>query len=107
MAKRMNGRYEPGLRSDNWLKIKAERTCDCVIAGYTHGQGGRSPAFGALILGLYENRDPGCDSRPMIAGQSPETGSSGDRKGGLCISAMSVQGSRTRTFTISWARSHP
>jgi DNA ligase D-like protein (predicted 3'-phosphoesterase) len=56
MAKRMNGRYEPGLRSDNWLKIKADRTCDCVIAGYTPGQGGRSPAFGALVLGLYENR---------------------------------------------------
>ena len=53
MAKRMNSRYEPGLRSDNWLKIKADRTCDCVIAGYTPGQGGRSPSFGALILGLY------------------------------------------------------
>jgi DNA ligase D-like protein (predicted 3'-phosphoesterase) len=57
MAKRMSGRYEPGLRSDNWLKIKADRTCDCVIAGYTPGQGGRSPAFGALVLGLYENRN--------------------------------------------------
>jgi ATP-dependent DNA ligase len=25
-----------------------------VIAGYTAGRGGRSPAFGALLLGLYE-----------------------------------------------------
>ena len=62
MAKRMNGRYEPGVRSDNWLKIKADKTCDCVITGYTPGQGGRSPAFGALILGLYENRSGGRDS---------------------------------------------
>ena len=74
MAKRMNGRYEPGLRSDNWLKIKAEMTCDCVISGYTPGQGGRSPAFGALILGLYENRDR--DVIPTeVAGRSPAGGS--------------------------------
>jgi DNA ligase D-like protein (predicted 3'-phosphoesterase) len=56
MAKRRDSRYEPGLRSGAWLKIKAERTCDCVIAGYTPGQGGRSPTFGALILGLYETK---------------------------------------------------
>jgi len=74
MAKRMNGRYEPGLRSDNWLKIKAGRTCDCVVAGYTPGQGGRSPAFGALILGLYENMR-GDAIPPGIAGQSPAMGS--------------------------------
>ena len=54
MAKRKDSLYEPGLRSGAWLKIKAERTCDCVIAGYTLGQGGRGPTFGALILGLYE-----------------------------------------------------
>jgi DNA ligase D-like protein (predicted ligase)/DNA ligase D-like protein (predicted 3'-phosphoesterase) len=71
MAKRMNGRYEPGLRSENWLKIKADRTCDCVIAGYTPGQGGRSPAFGALVLGLYENRSR--DPAP-ITGRSRGTG---------------------------------
>jgi DNA ligase D-like protein (predicted ligase)/DNA ligase D-like protein (predicted 3'-phosphoesterase) len=74
MAKRMNGRYEPGLRSDNWLKIKADKTCDCVIAGYTPGQGGRSPEFGALILGMYENRSG--DAIPSeIAGQSAVNGS--------------------------------
>jgi DNA ligase D-like protein (predicted ligase)/DNA ligase D-like protein (predicted 3'-phosphoesterase) len=55
MAKRKDSRYEPGLRSGTWLKIKAQKSCDCVIAGYTPGQGGRSPAFGALLLGLYEN----------------------------------------------------
>ncbi len=54
MAKRRDSPYEPGLRTGAWLKIKAERTCDCVIAGYTPGQGGRGPTFGALILGLYE-----------------------------------------------------
>ena len=54
IAKRKDSRYQPGLRSESWLKIKPRKTVDCVIAGYTPGHGGRSPAFGALILGLYE-----------------------------------------------------
>jgi bifunctional non-homologous end joining protein LigD len=53
MAKRKTSVYEPGVRSGNWLKIKEEKTCDCVISGYTRGEGGRSSLFGALILGLY------------------------------------------------------
>ncbi len=55
MAKRKDSAYEPGLRSGAWLKVKGLKTCDCIIAGYTPGQGGRGPAFGALILALYEN----------------------------------------------------
>jgi DNA ligase D-like protein (predicted ligase)/DNA ligase D-like protein (predicted 3'-phosphoesterase) len=54
MAKRKDSPYEPGVRSSAWLKIRVDKTCDCVIAGYTPGRGGRSPAFGALLLGLYE-----------------------------------------------------
>ena len=54
MAKKKNSVYEPGKRSASWLKIKAQKTCDCVIAGYTRGQGSRRLSFGALLLGLYE-----------------------------------------------------
>ncbi len=54
MAKRADSPYEPGVRSGTWLKVKALKTCDCVIAGYTGGRGGRSAVFGALLLGLYE-----------------------------------------------------
>jgi len=54
MAKRKDSPYEPGVRSGAWLKIRASRSCDCVIAGYTAGRGGRSLVFGALLLGLYE-----------------------------------------------------
>jgi DNA ligase D-like protein (predicted ligase)/DNA ligase D-like protein (predicted 3'-phosphoesterase) len=54
IAKRKDSPYEPGVRSGAWLKIRAQKTCDCVIAGYTQGRGGRSPAFGALLLGLYD-----------------------------------------------------
>jgi bifunctional non-homologous end joining protein LigD len=55
MAKRKDSPYEPGVRSGAWLKIRPDKSCDCVIAGYTPGLGGRGPAFGALLLGLYEN----------------------------------------------------
>ena len=57
MAKRKDSPYEPGQRTGAWLKVKALKTCDCVIAGYTQGKGGRSSTFGALILGLFENGD--------------------------------------------------
>ena len=57
MAKRKDSPYEPGLRSGAWLKVKGQKTCDCVISGYTVGKGGRSSTFGALLLGLYENGD--------------------------------------------------
>jgi bifunctional non-homologous end joining protein LigD len=48
IAKRADSRYRGG-RSDAWLKIKAERTGDFVIAGYTEPRGTR-PHFGALQL---------------------------------------------------------
>ncbi len=54
MAKKKDSPYEPGVRSNNWLKIKKLRTCDCVIFGYTHGTGARAKTFGALLLGLYD-----------------------------------------------------
>jgi bifunctional non-homologous end joining protein LigD len=58
MAKRKDSRYLPGVRSESWLKIKKLHTCDCVIFGYTAGEGARSGSFGALILGLYEKGKP-------------------------------------------------
>jgi DNA ligase D-like protein (predicted ligase)/DNA ligase D-like protein (predicted 3'-phosphoesterase) len=54
MAKRLGSPYEPGVRSDSWLKVKGVRTCDCVVFGYTKGGGARAATFGALILGLCE-----------------------------------------------------
>ena len=57
MAKRVDSRYEEG-RSGSWLKIKNVRSCDCVIFGYTRGEGAREPTFGALLLGLYRGSEP-------------------------------------------------
>ncbi|HVP25715.1 MAG TPA: non-homologous end-joining DNA ligase [Methanomicrobiales archaeon] len=54
MAKRLASPYEPGARSDSWLKVKAVRTLDCVVFGYTRGEGARADTFGALVLGLCD-----------------------------------------------------
>jgi bifunctional non-homologous end joining protein LigD len=75
MAKRKDSPYEPGLRSGAWLKVKGQKTCDCVITGYTLGKGGRSPTFGALILGLYDN-GMGSVSQEGGIGRSPAQRSS-------------------------------
>ncbi|VVB84207.1 DNA ligase [uncultured archaeon] len=58
MAKKKQSAYEPGKRSNNWLKIKQKKSCDCVIFGYTAGMGSRDKAFGSLILGLYDGTGP-------------------------------------------------
>jgi DNA ligase D-like protein (predicted 3'-phosphoesterase) len=58
MAKKKTSLYEPGVRSDSWLKIKKILVCDCVIFGYTKGTGSREATFGALIVGLYDGDKP-------------------------------------------------
>jgi DNA ligase D-like protein (predicted ligase)/DNA ligase D-like protein (predicted 3'-phosphoesterase) len=63
MAKKKNSPYQPGFRSGDWLKIKRLASCDCVIFGYTQGEGRRAETFGALILGLYE------DDRSVFVGK--------------------------------------
>jgi len=50
VAKRRNSRYEPGLRTGAWMKMRVNRAQAFVIGGYTRG----TTAFDALILGYYE-----------------------------------------------------
>jgi DNA ligase D-like protein (predicted ligase)/DNA ligase D-like protein (predicted polymerase)/DNA ligase D-like protein (predicted 3'-phosphoesterase) len=50
VAKERNSIYQPGKRSNNWLKIKTRQTIDCAIIGYTEGRGDRSSTFGALQI---------------------------------------------------------
>ena len=37
------------------LKIKHERECDCVVAGFRWHKGGEGRAVGSLLLGLYDD----------------------------------------------------
>jgi len=50
MAKRNNGKYLPGKRTDSWIKVKVRQTMDVAIIGYTQGKGDRKSYFGALQI---------------------------------------------------------
>jgi hypothetical protein len=54
IAKIANSRYEAGLRSGSWVKVKCVNEQEFVIGGYTQPQGSRD-FFGALLVGYYEN----------------------------------------------------
>src|SRR4051812_13368868 len=51
VAKPLGGPYQPGARA--MLKLKHERTCDCVVAGYRLHKDGEG--LGSLLLGLYDD----------------------------------------------------
>ena len=55
VAKRLDSVYEPGTRSQDWIKIKKSLKLDLVIGGYIPGKGGRVPYFGGLLLGAYNH----------------------------------------------------
>ena len=55
VAKRTGSKYLPGKRSPDWKKIKLISTQDCVILGWTLGQGGRAGSFGALLVGAIDD----------------------------------------------------
>jgi bifunctional non-homologous end joining protein LigD len=54
VAKRSASPYRPGTRSHDWRKIKALRRQDCVIVGWTPGQGQRGPTLGSLLLAVSD-----------------------------------------------------
>ena len=53
VAKPLGGTYQPGVRA--MLKVKHERTCDCVVAGYRMHKDGNG--VGSLLLGLYDDEN--------------------------------------------------
>ncbi len=52
VAKRLDGRYQPGKRA--MLKIKHERTADCLVAGFRWHKNGPGTHVGSLLLGLFD-----------------------------------------------------
>jgi ATP-dependent DNA ligase len=53
VAKPVAGTYEPNKRV--MLKVKHERDCDCVVAGFRWHKRGERSAVGSLLLGLYDD----------------------------------------------------
>ncbi|HET6763852.1 MAG TPA: non-homologous end-joining DNA ligase, partial [Longimicrobiaceae bacterium] len=53
IAKRTDGIYRPGARTDGWLKLKVERRQEFVVGGWTEPRNTRQH-LGALLVGYYE-----------------------------------------------------
>lgn len=71
IAKKLDGKYEPGARGSNWIKFKRSYsskindTLDCVVMGYDFGKGKRTAfGIGAFLVGVY---NPKKDSYLTIA----------------------------------------
>jgi bifunctional non-homologous end joining protein LigD len=54
VAKRLDSRYLPGARTDEWRKIKNYRSQEVVVAGYKPGKGNRTGQVGSLIIGVND-----------------------------------------------------
>ena len=52
IAKSWSGPYVPGKRL--WVKVKHQRTADCVVIGWRKTSDGKT--LGALLLGLYDRK---------------------------------------------------
>jgi ATP-dependent DNA ligase len=53
MAKPLSGAYESDKRV--MLKVKHERDCDCVVAGFRWHKRGERTVVGSLLLGLFDD----------------------------------------------------
>jgi ATP-dependent DNA ligase len=56
MAKPVSGTYDPDKRL--MLKVKHERECDCVVAGFRWHKKGDPSAVGLLLFGLFDGDVP-------------------------------------------------
>ncbi|HXI80147.1 MAG TPA: ATP-dependent DNA ligase [Verrucomicrobiae bacterium] len=53
IAKRLDAAYQPGKRA--MLKIKHQRTADCVVAGFRWHKNGQGTHVGSLLLGIFDD----------------------------------------------------
>jgi ATP-dependent DNA ligase len=54
IAKRKDSIYQPGARSNDWVKLKLERSQEFVIGGYRPDG---TQGVDALLVGYYDGRD--------------------------------------------------
>ncbi|TQR83750.1 ATP-dependent DNA ligase [Mycobacterium hodleri] len=54
VAKKRDSTYQPGRRSQSWIKDKLWLTQEVVIGGWRAGEGGRTSGIGALMIGVPE-----------------------------------------------------
>ena len=56
IAKKKDSLYNPGARTQNWYKIKAEKRHEAVICGYTRKKD-TDRLFSSLVLGMYQGKE--------------------------------------------------
>jgi bifunctional non-homologous end joining protein LigD len=83
VAKRLDGRYLPGVRSPDWRKIPYRKLLRAVVGGYLPGEGARSSTFGSLLVGLFDG--------PSLRWIGAVGSGFGDRELGLIFPALRAQ----------------
>ncbi|MCF6407068.1 DNA ligase D [Chitinophaga filiformis] len=54
IAKKEDSLYYPGVRTNEWLKIKINKRHEVVIGGYTRNEDSSKP-FSSLLVGIFDN----------------------------------------------------
>ncbi len=64
LAKKLQGTYQAGARSWNWVKFKRsysatlDDTIDCLVMGYYYGRGKRTAfGIGGFLIGVYDKKN--------------------------------------------------
>ena len=57
VVKHKLSKYHSDTRSREWLKIKNTKSQDCVVIGYTRGEGNREKYFGSLLLATMSSNN--------------------------------------------------
>lgn len=116
VAKGAGDPYQPGQRA--MVKVKHERECDCVVAGFRWHKDAEGEAVGSLLLGLYDDARvlhhvgvaasfPMARRRELVATLAPyRTDAMADHpwrdRGGANESAQRMPGAQSR-----WSRGKP
>jgi len=105
IGKESQSQYVPGLRSDYWVKTKKVDTTDCVVVGFSQGEGARAPTFGSLILAAYDEKGK-LRHTGNVGGGFSNTALEGVRKKLSRIEAKTatVEGSVDSPTPVTWVK---
>lgn len=53
VLKRLDGTYQPGRRSQTWVKVKVRHRQEFVVGGWTEGRNSLAGRIGSLLLGVH------------------------------------------------------
>ncbi|PRY49753.1 bifunctional non-homologous end joining protein LigD [Geodermatophilus tzadiensis] len=55
VAKRLDSPYRPGVRAQEWIKVKHLRMQSVVVGGWRPGRGRRAGGVGSLLVGVHDD----------------------------------------------------